>query len=98
MSFPHSPHPVARTRLVTPEQLPQPTTVEPIGGMNTNWDGCYCGPDDELDQMRDLLRAGWTQQRASREVWGTPTQRLTDAVADLARALELLDQLLGDIT
>lgn len=98
MSFPNLPNPVAVNRLVTPDQMPQPTTTEAPRGSRTDYDGCWCGPDDELDQLRDLLRAGWSQERASREIWGTPTQRLTDAVTDLTRALELLDQLLGDIT
>lgn len=77
-----------------PEQVPSPERIPGAVSQNTE-NGCYRGSDAELDQLRDLLRAGWSQWDASWHIFGPGTlSGYVDYLADICRAWELVTQLI----
>lgn len=83
---------------MTHGRLPQPTSTDPLPGIpSREGNECQCGPDADLDALRDWMRKGWTQHDASYLLWSPgPMARYTDALADYIRAVELVSELLAE--
>lgn len=82
-------------QLLTAEQ---PTSTEHLRGVPANYDGCYCGPDADIDRLRALLRQGWNQQDASFFIWGPgPVAQYIDHLASVNAAWELVTALLEEL-